>query len=71
MQINTEIATELLTDREAAKLLGLSVSTLRNQRTNGVTPGGIPEIPCVKLGRAVRYDRADLRKFIESCKRSA
>ena len=47
----------LINEYEAAQLLGLSVSTLRNWRFAGVGP------KYYKVGRAVRYDRNDLRQF--------
>jgi len=47
----------LINEYEAAQLLGLSVSTLRNWRFAGVGP------KYYKVGRAVRYDRSDLRAF--------
>jgi len=58
----TVIAGELLTDREVAKLLGLSVSCLRSWRYSGRGPtylklGGGPKA-------AVRYRRADVDAFI-------
>ena len=51
----------LLTIREAAQYLAVSVSTLYGwvwQR----------RIPFVKIGRALRFDSRDLEKFIESNK---
>ena len=47
----------LINEYEAAQLLGLSVSTLRNWRFSGKGPR------YYKLGRSVRYDPADLRAF--------
>jgi len=50
---------ELLTIREAASLLSISVSTLYGwvwQR----------RIPFVKVGRALRFDKADLERFIRA-----
>jgi Helix-turn-helix domain len=51
---------ELLTEAEAAKLRRQSVRTLQAERVRG---GGCPY---VKLGRSVRYRRADVLYFIES-----
>lgn len=48
-----------LTDREAAKILGLGVQTLRNYRHVCKGPAYI------KLGRAIRYREADLLAYIE------
>jgi excisionase family DNA binding protein len=47
----------LLTPREAARSLAVSERTLW-----GLTHQGA--IPCVRLGRAVRYDLVDLQAFI-------
>ena len=49
-----------LTTREAAQYLGLAVSTLNKWRCHG----GGPEF--LKLGRAVRYRRDDLDRFLEA-----
>ncbi len=56
---------QLLTENEVAAILALSPKTLRNWRCTGVYPGGV-ELPFVKLGRAVRYEKADLDIFIDS-----
>lgn len=52
---------DLCTPAEAAELLKLSVKTLANSRSgyNSIN------IPFVKLGRAVRYRRSDLLRYIE------
>lgn len=47
----------LLTPREAARALSVSPRKLW-----GLTASG--ELPCVRFGRAVRYDRDDLRRLI-------
>lgn len=49
---------KLLTDKEAAAFLGISPGALRSWRFNGVGP------QYFKLGGAVRYDPADLTKFL-------
>jgi excisionase family DNA binding protein len=54
----------LLTIPEAAKLLGMSVNTLRQwvcQR----------RLPTIKLGKAVRFSPEDLQKFIQANRREA
>jgi excisionase family DNA binding protein len=51
----------LLTVRQAAKVLTLSERTLFTLTKSGA-------IPAVRFGRAVRYDPADLRAWIESAK---
>ena len=55
----------LITEVEAADLLGLSVKTLRRWRWAGHPPRFI------KLGGAVRYDMEDLRAFMESGRRTS
>ena len=54
----------LWNSREAAKALSISERTLW-----GLTQSG--EIPCVRIGRSVRYDPADLRAWIESRKEAS
>lgn len=57
----TEGKQPLLTVREAARYLAVSVSTLYGwvwQR----------RVPFVKIGRALRFDRNDLETFVESNK---
>jgi excisionase family DNA binding protein len=51
----------LLDSHEAARLLAVSPRTLWSMTKRGV-------LPAVRIGRAVRFDPADLRRFIEACK---
>jgi excisionase family DNA binding protein len=51
----------LLTALNAAKALAISPRTLWELTHRG-------EIPCIKIGRAVRYDPADLRAWINARK---
>jgi excisionase family DNA binding protein len=51
----------LMTAREAAATLCVSERTLWQLAKDGA-------IPCVRIGRAKRYDIADIRAFIESRK---
>jgi predicted DNA-binding transcriptional regulator AlpA len=53
----------LLTECEASAALGLSVRTLQKWRLCGRGPRFL------KLGSAVRYDPADLDRFIELARR--
>ncbi len=53
----------LLTETEAAALLGLKVATLRRWRWAGRGPRFL------KIGGAVRYDLADLEAFIVASRR--
>ena len=48
----------LLRPNDAARMLGISPRTL----------WGLQDLPRVRIGRAVRYDVDDLRKWIESKK---
>ena len=48
-------ANELLTVHEAAAYLGVAVQTLHNWRSSGRY-----RLPCLRVGRLVRYRRSDL-----------
>ena len=50
---------DLMTRREAAAYLGLTEQTLAVWKCNGRYG-----LPCVKMGRLVRYRKADLDAFI-------
>jgi excisionase family DNA binding protein len=52
---------KLLTAREAAAVLGCCEKTLWTLTQRG-------DMPAVKIGRAVRYDPADLSRWVESAK---
>lgn len=55
---------ELLNEKEVAKLIGLTVHWLRRKRWSG---GGIPFIKIANgSAGAVRYRREDVERFIES-----
>jgi excisionase family DNA binding protein len=51
----------LLTPREAAGALAISEGTLSTRTAKG-------EIPCVRLGRSVRYSPSDLAIWIRECR---
>lgn len=53
-------AVEMLNEKQAAQYLGLSVRTLQGYRCQMRPPAWI------KLGRAVRYLRSDLDRFLNS-----
>jgi predicted DNA-binding transcriptional regulator AlpA len=57
-------ARELLTEDAAAKRIGMSVAFLRMARLRGVVGGRTPSPPYLKLGRSVRYDCADLDRWL-------
>ena len=58
-----DIERMLLTAREAAKAIAISERFLYTLTQRG-------EIRAVRMGRTVRYDPADLRRWIESAKKS-
>ena len=51
----------LFTSSETAEVLAISTTKLAEMTKAG-------EIPCVRIGRAVRYDRKDLTALIEKSK---
>ncbi|BBE50957.1 hypothetical protein OYT1_ch1400 [Ferriphaselus amnicola] len=54
----------LLTTKEAAPILGVSVAFLERDRWAGA------RVPFIKIGaRAVRYRYSDLLTYIDSCRR--
>ena len=55
-----------LTETEAAIYLNLSVSWLRKSREGTLPPSSGPFPPYRKLGRSVRYLRADLDEWLNS-----
>ncbi|MGE4424745.1 MAG: helix-turn-helix transcriptional regulator [Pseudodesulfovibrio sp.] len=57
-----QITSSILNEREAARILGLSVHTLRARRFKGQAPAYL------KLGKSVRYEREALERFLESCR---
>jgi excisionase family DNA binding protein len=54
----------LVSEREAARLLGLGARTVWGLRAAG-------RLPFIKVGSAIRYDVADLRAFITAAKTAA
>ena len=58
MSSNTNLSTSLLNEKVAARYLSLAVPTLRKWRVHGGGP------VFMKLGKAVRYDLADLDTWI-------
>jgi excisionase family DNA binding protein len=57
MSIDCDPSIDLLTIREAANLLRLSVSGLRRLQRQR-------RIPFIKLGGSIRFDRRDLANFL-------
>jgi excisionase family DNA binding protein len=58
MVLNEGIGRRLLNVREAAQFLGLQVDTVYKKAR-------LREVPCVKVGRALRFDLKALDRFIE------
>jgi excisionase family DNA binding protein len=58
MVLNGLIGRRLLNVREAAQFLGLEVDTIYKKAR-------LRELPCVKVGRALRFDVKALERFIE------
>jgi excisionase family DNA binding protein len=56
--LNDVIGRRLLNVREAAQYLGLEVDTVYKKAR-------LREVPCVKVGRALRFDLKALERFIE------
>lgn len=56
----TDLAMQLLDERQAAHLLGCSVHKLQKDRRKG------SPIPFLKIGRCVRYRKEDLEAYIIS-----
>jgi excisionase family DNA binding protein len=53
---------DLLRPEEVANLTGLSLETLAQWRSQK------RGIPYLKVGRAVRYDAADVQAYLEGCR---
>lgn len=56
----------LVTEAEAARHLGMSLSYLRERRYSGPRPGRADPPPYVRFGRAIRYRAVDLDRYIEA-----
>lgn len=59
--IATKSGIVLLTPKEAAATLGISPRKLWSLTASG-------DVPCLRIGRSVRYDAADLADFVETLK---
>lgn len=59
---------ELLTDKEAAEYLGVSVSFLRKRRMEGARLNKTPPPPFIRIGRLCRYQPQDLDAWLEARK---
>lgn len=63
-----ETASQLVPTKRAAQILGLSESSLANDRWEAKRSGTSPKVPYVKLPLgAIRYRMSDLKALIEAC----
>lgn len=60
---NGDNRAQMITEREAAGLLGLSVGSMRRRRYEGRPVPGAHE-----LGRTVRYARSEVEAYRDSCR---
>jgi excisionase family DNA binding protein len=58
VMLNGRIGRRLLNVRETAHYLGLEVDTIYKKAR-------LRELPCVKVGRALRFDLKALERFVE------
>jgi len=61
MPTETLATPNLLTPKQAANWLAISPRKLWSLTASG-------DVPCVRIGRSVRYDAADLAEFVETLK---
>lgn len=59
--MNTNPSSQLLTEKDVAALLNVSVATIRRRRLLGQPPRA------TKIGFAVRYKPADVEEFLNQC----
>jgi hypothetical protein len=57
---------ELIGEREAAKILCVSMGTLRAWRCRGIGPAWVKLGPGIRA--AVRYHSGDLERFVSECR---
>jgi predicted DNA-binding transcriptional regulator AlpA len=60
------LETQMRTEREAAKFLGLAAATLRSWRCRGIGPAYVKMGPGPKS--PVRYNRADIDAWVAQCR---
>ena len=49
-----------MSTKEAAKIIGMSVSFLNQDRYYSKATGTAPKVPFIRLGRTIKYDRVML-----------
>lgn len=57
--------TELMSEPEAAQALDVSPGTLKAARLHRLRSNPLRDLPHVRIGRCVRYRRADIESWIE------
>jgi excisionase family DNA binding protein len=62
--VSVQMPERLLTPKEVAEILSVSVAWVLDHSSRRR-----PHLPAVKLGKAVRYRRADIEEFIQQCAR--
>ena len=55
---------EFLDENAAAAYIGMSVAFLRAARCRGQVGNATPPPPYLKLGRSIKYERADLEAWL-------
>ncbi len=60
---------QLVTEREAARLIGFSVSFLRDSRCNGMRGSRTPAPPYYQFGRTIRYAVDELEDWLKEHRR--
>lgn len=58
------VMARLMTEKQASEYLGYSAQTLRQSRWTGSLCGTSPP-PFKKLGRAIRYDKTELDRWVD------
>ena len=56
----------LYTSKEAAAYLGIKEPYLRQVRMTGIIGGRMVPPPHIEIGRSIRYDKADLDRWIDN-----
>jgi predicted DNA-binding transcriptional regulator AlpA len=65
MTSTTNLTEPLVTEHEAARMLKMSLTSLRRWRQDGSGP------PFCKLGRSVRYQPQDIADFVAAARRTS
>ena len=57
---------ELVTEPEAARVLGVSYGTLKAARLHRLQSNPLRDLPHVRIGRSIRYRRSDIQAWISA-----